>query len=101
MCDMLYTQLENEQNTRAALLATGRTDIIASMLLKRIEAEIIELERKINDQGQKDIERRATGGAMAAVFKTLYRHGYFKNRRHNPLLEISENAQQQMPEAAR
>lgn len=97
MCDMLYMQLENERATRDRLLATERTDIIASMLLRRIEAEIIKLEGEIYEQGkEKSNERGTAGGFMADVFKALHRFAGIKNRGNNTVPKIFESTEQQV-----
>jgi len=101
---MLYLQLQIEQQTRAELLNSGRTDAIARLLLRRIEKEIVKIEGQIHEKEKRDnqnTECRNTGGFMAIVFKGLHRFRSHKKRRDNPLFQVSQGAKQQISEVAR
>lgn len=102
MSDVLYIQLQQERDTRDKLISTGRTDVIATLLLQRIEFEIIKIEEQINGKGcKKRSNNRSTGGFMADVFKALYRPRDIKNRGDNTIFTVSKGAEQQVPEVAK
>ena len=96
MCDILYMQLKIEQDTRAKLIATGRVDMLASLLLRRIEAEIIKIEEAINGEEQDESAKRAdTGGFMANVLKALYHLANIKEGGASTVFPVFEGTKPQ------
>lgn len=101
MCDMLYTNLKIEEDTRALLVATGRKDIIAALLLARINREIEEIEEKIVREREKSDPHAGTIGIIPNVLKGMFRCKYHKDAGYNKVLSISTKSVLQTPGADR
>jgi hypothetical protein len=95
MQELLYLQLQNEREIYEKRKAEGRTDLLASMLLKRIEKRIKTLERSIDakTKTRQKITKLGYASRFARyVLKALYRSWNHKNRWHRSVFEISAKA---------
>lgn len=77
MASMLKIELENAQNRHTTLIKTGRKDIIAQIVLDRIQQEITSLERSIRNEEESRQEvtsRASTCGITRRFRETMHRY---------------------------
>ena len=77
MSSLLEIELENAQHRRVNLLKTGRDDVIARIVIARVEAEIITLKRKLKHEEKPREEINtctSTSGTTRRIRETLYRY---------------------------
>jgi len=84
---LLIDKLQNEKDLYAKRLSEGRKDLIATMLLRRIEQEIKRLEREIKDAKRKnEPTRERTSGFVCCIFQVVI----FVFHVEKGLLQLSE-----------
>jgi len=83
-------QLKNQRAIYTNFLREGRQDAIAEIVLERMQREINELERKINEKTTRNkcTKHKNTRGVISNVREIMHRSWHYKNRWHCKLFEI-------------
>ncbi len=95
MTILLKTQLENVKNRYETLSKTGRGDMVARIVLDRMEAEIKSLERSINSErrSRQEVNTRTSSGSFTQGLKQAFCRYWFKCNTNNysiPAIPASE-----------
>ena len=78
MASLLESELENARSRHATLIKTKRNDMIARIVLERMEAEITTLERgvKHEEESRQEVVTRASPCGITRRFReALHRYG--------------------------
>ena len=87
---MLHSQLQTEKDLYDRLEQTQRKDMLAQMLLRRINTEIKSIEDKIHgSERKKDAQCRHTKRLIQYVLEIVHRFRDNKDGRTDSLLQIS------------
>lgn len=94
MNTVLQSQLENERARYERLIKDERKDLLAQLVLKRMEREIVSLERLANgeENRHKSHQHRCAGGFIRYVRQVMHRFRNYKERRHYPIFSIPASA---------
>lgn len=79
---LIQSQLENQRDIYAKMKSEGRKDLIAQMVLERIDKEIKILERKVNNAEEtrqirrKESPKHGPSRKMPHFFKEIFRRNW-------------------------
>jgi hypothetical protein len=91
--NVLHSQLQTEKDIYERLEQTQRKDMLAQMLLRRIEMQIKSLEERIHGSKRKENStRRHTSRLIQYVHETVRRLRDYKDRRINSIFQIPAKA---------
>lgn len=82
MHSLLHSQLENQRDIYAKMKIEGRKDLVALLVLKRIEKEIKILERKVDNAEEtrqirrKESPKHGPSRKMPHFFKEIFRRNW-------------------------
>lgn len=85
---MLEKLLENEKDLYAKRLSEGRTDLIATTLLRRIELEIQRLERRIDAKRKNESARKRTRRPLYELKGLMCANWSIVNRYYHTVLRV-------------
>lgn len=90
MSSQLHSQLELEKIIFNNLLAEGRNDFIAHLVLTRVENNIKSLERQLDAKKvrKKSNEPKHSRGVIRYVRQALHRFRDYANRRYNSIFQV-------------
>lgn len=89
MKKIIELQLENEKARFATYLAEERQDMIAGIVLERMQRDIKKLQEKYDKTTRHaSIKHTNTHGLISNVREIVYRLRYHKNRWYSKLFEI-------------
>jgi len=91
MYNLLHSQIENERAILNKLKEKNRKDLIAQMLIERVEREIKTLERKLHvSEGKKNVKHGYRRGIVQRFCEIMHRTRDIKNASNSPVYPISE-----------
>lgn len=91
MTSLLQIQLQNTKERYETLAKQGRKDLIAAIVLNRIQDEINTFERRISNEEKprKEVSSRASTSRITRSFKqVMYRYWPHRNSNHNTIPRI-------------